>query len=316
MTMKKTLTLLLLLTIVLPLSGQKARVPKHEFGFGLGVGPGSWLFYCNDNITDLEWKTTSLGSTFTGGLTYTWHFTPKWGLTTGLGVYKVDGQHIRFYGETSYLEGNETDGTLTTYRAREPDTDHPGPYFIDIIPYEFAVEIPLMIQLNLPIKNAFQFYTMAGFRFGLVTDAGADGTCRITDTRKITYSESPFLFADTGWQPYPDKEALITHDNSGFNKMSVSAMGEVGLRIPIWGVTGISVGLYGAVGLNNLFPLSDEGPLMKVDKEHDLLCVQNLANARVNPRYDEQNHKFVPAAEEHYLMLRSVMAGLRVRFMF
>lgn len=306
--MKKVLTAILLTVFVLPLSGGNKRVPKHEFGVGLGIGPCTWLVSSPESISDIEYDATSL-SGFTGGLTYTWHFTPRWGLTTGLGIYKVDGVHIDFYGELAGLDVNESDCVLTSFRAREPDADHSGPYFIDILPFEMGIEIPLMIQFNLPVKNAFHFYTMAGFRFGILTDAGADTTCKITDTRKITYRENPYQFSDTGWTTYTGSEGIYSREKADFTKLSVAATAELGLRIPIWDVTGISVGLYGAVGLNPIFPLSEDSAIRDGK-------LQSLANARANPRYDEQNKKLIPAAEEHYLNLRSVSGGLRVRFMF
>lgn len=311
--MKKILVTLLLIATVLPLAGKGARVPKHEFSVGGGDGVSFWSISSPENLTEFRSELTSL-HTLEMGFGYTWHITPNWGLTTGVNIFTVDGMHYEYRGEVASLKLLEYGWEYTAFRSSELEGDASWEHRSDILPYESAIGIPLMVQYNLPLKGAFHFYTAAGARLGIISKAGAEITGHFSEKRIVKNYNNPAFFSDTGWKKIDTETDKDTRSkDADFNRLEMSAVLEAGLRIPIWNVIGVCVSLYGSMGLTPIFPLT--GGEMITETE-TLYYIQSPANASRIPVYDEENYRVTPGADEHYMKLRPFTLGLRARLVF
>lgn len=306
--MKRLLLSLIFLASLQSLSAWETKIPRHEFNIYAGGSTSGWMV-SGPNICNVQKGAPR--NTWDFGLGYSWNFHKNWAFTTGIGVQTLVDQNILFDGEIAYLTYPGGRPKLTSCRTidmENPVEKEPGG---QVSPYFMEVYVPLMATFKLPLFKNVLFYTSAGASVGYIVEAGGQGYFRPDEYRVISQGDKPSDFTDTGWKSMDVKNYNFYDDELSANPLELSGRLECGFRIPVWKVTGIYFGFYGAMGLTPIFKNLEQP--MPMDIEQNGYSGTHILNAVANTYCDET---VVVPTTRRYMSLRYWVAGLRLRIAF
>lgn len=249
---------------MLALNGLKAQDPGHYLHVSAGGGIHNLSYKLTNGTTENQFG-------YNGNLAYSFFFSSKWGVQTGVGVQTFNGL-----------------GTMNNYLYASPKTDGVGNAYDYRISYNYWKEKQKTMMVDIPL--ALQFRQYFNHNVGFLASVGG----KIAFPLKTTFeSTGEGELKTTGYYPQYELELadMPSHNFSassavhkGDNKFNMAYFGiaDLGFLFKMTEKTDFYLGGYINYGLNNILKSSSSAEVYQVDGVYNGMLASNQTS-KVTP---------------------------------
>lgn len=249
---------------LIALNGLKAQDPGHYLHVSAGGGIHNLSYKLINGTTENQFG-------YNGNLAYSWFFSKKWGVQTGVGMQTFSGL-----------------GTMNDHMYATPMTDEMGHAYDYRVSYNYWKEKQKTMMVDIPL--ALQFRQFFNQNVGLLMSAGAKIAFPVKSTYEST-SEGDLI--TTGYYPQYALELsnMSAHNfnksnsvHKGDNKFNMAYFGiaDLGLLFKMSEKTDFYLGGYLNYGLNNILKSSSTAEVYQTNGVYNGMLASNQTS-KVTP---------------------------------